>query len=86
MQLCSSCLFLSSSKSSPDEPLRVCITYCAALVLIPSGGSLSSGRKGFGQELKEKATPQSEKSTVDKIKETFTGGADKAAREVWPFE
>ena len=54
----------------------------AILHLVISTHSGAPGRKGFGQEIKEKVTPQESKSTVVKIKETFTGAGDKAQREV----
>lgn len=62
---------------------RVVEWACEALLVgADFGDRRFAGRKGFGQELKEKVTPQEEKSTVDKIKETFTGAGDKAQRDV----
>lgn len=40
------------------------------------------GRKGFGEQVKEKATPQQDKSLFEKAKETVTGTADQAASKV----
>jgi hypothetical protein len=39
-----------------------------------------TGRKGFGEKAEEKITPQSQKSTTDKISEGFTDTTDKVAR------
>jgi hypothetical protein len=41
-------------------------------------------RKGFGEQVQEKVTPQSEKSTGDKISETATGAYDQVAGAVQP--
>lgn len=38
------------------------------------------GRKGMMDKLKDKATPESSKSTIDKVKEGVTGAGDKAQR------
>ncbi|PSK53904.1 heat shock protein 9/12-like protein [Elsinoe australis] len=43
-----------------------------------------AGRKDFSDKLQEKATPQSSKSTTDKVSEGVTDTADKAARAVQP--
>merc|ERR1712029_1230611 len=37
-------------------------------------------RKGLGDKIQEKATPQESKSTTDKVKEGVTNTADKAPR------
>jgi len=42
------------------------------------------GRKGLGEQAKEKATPDSQKSTIDKASESATGLGDKAAAAVQP--
>lgn len=41
-----------------------------------------AGRKDFSTKASEAMTPDSQKSTFEKAKETVTGGADKAARDV----
>lgn len=41
-------------------------------------------RKGVGEQVSEKITPDSQKSTTTKIGENITGGADKAASAVQP--
>ncbi|PKY07359.1 putative chaperone/heat shock protein Hsp12 [Aspergillus campestris IBT 28561] len=38
------------------------------------------GRKDFSQKAKEEITPDSTKSTQDKVKETFTDTTDRVAR------
>ncbi|KAF2794094.1 chaperone/heat shock protein-like protein Hsp12 [Melanomma pulvis-pyrius CBS 109.77] len=42
------------------------------------------GRKGFGEQAKEKVTPDSQKSTLDQATETITGLGDRAAGAVQP--
>ncbi|KAK3113274.1 hypothetical protein LTR53_009588 [Teratosphaeriaceae sp. CCFEE 6253] len=42
------------------------------------------GRKGLGDKLSEKATPQSSKSTVDKASEAVTNLGDSVSRNVVP--
>ena len=42
------------------------------------------GRKGLGEQAKEKVTPDSQKSTLDKAGESVTGLGDKAASAVQP--
>ncbi|CAI6255592.1 unnamed protein product [Periconia digitata] len=42
------------------------------------------GRKGLGDQVKEKATPDSQKSTLDKATESLTGAGDRAASAVQP--
>ncbi|KAJ9292634.1 hypothetical protein DTO271G3_8606 [Paecilomyces variotii] len=39
-----------------------------------------TGRKDFSQKAKEEITPDSSKSTQDKVKETFTDTTDRVAR------
>lgn len=39
-----------------------------------------SGRQGLGDKLSNKATPNSEKSTIDQVKDTVTGAGDKIQR------
>lgn len=41
-------------------------------------------RKGLGEQAKEKVTPDSQKSTLDKATESVTGLGDKAASAVQP--
>merc|ERR1711939_928111 len=41
-------------------------------------------RKGLGDKIQEKATPQESKSTTDKVKEGVTNTADEAQRGVVP--
>lgn len=41
-------------------------------------------RKGVGEQVSEKVTPDSQKSTTTKIGESISGGADKAAGAVQP--
>merc|ERR1711979_79111 len=41
-------------------------------------------RKGLGDKVQEKVTPQESKSTTDKVKEGVTNPADKAQRDVVP--
>merc|ERR1711981_508329 len=41
-------------------------------------------RKGLGDKIQEKATPQESKSTTDKVKEGVSNTADKAQRDVVP--
>ncbi|KAI9666356.1 MAG: hypothetical protein M1821_004292 [Bathelium mastoideum] len=41
-----------------------------------------AGRKDFSDKAKEHITPDSSKSTTDKLKETVTSGGDKTAREL----
>merc|ERR1712107_210900 len=41
-------------------------------------------RKGLGDKVREKVTPQESKSTTDKVKEGVTNTADKAQRDVVP--
>ena len=41
-------------------------------------------RKPISDQLKEKATPDSQKSTLDKASESVTSGADKVAGSVLP--
>merc|ERR1712144_33636 len=41
-------------------------------------------RKGLGDKVQEKVTPQESKSTTDKVKEGVTNAADKAQRDVVP--
>jgi hypothetical protein len=43
-------------------------------------------RKGLGDQAKEKATPDSQKSTLDQTKESVTGLGDKAAAAVQPSD
>ncbi|KAF7861490.1 hypothetical protein EAF04_008053 [Stromatinia cepivora] len=43
-------------------------------------------RKGVGEQVSEKITPDSQKSTTDKIGENISGGADKAASAVQPSD
>ena len=38
------------------------------------------GRKDFSDKVQEKVTPQSSKSTTDKVSESVTGTTDKMAR------
>ncbi|KAH8708619.1 heat shock protein 9/12-domain-containing protein [Phaeosphaeriaceae sp. PMI808] len=42
------------------------------------------GRKGLGEQAKEKVTPDSQKSTLDKVGENVSGLGDKAASAVQP--
>ncbi|KAF2257136.1 hypothetical protein BU26DRAFT_513844 [Trematosphaeria pertusa] len=42
------------------------------------------GRKGLGEQAKEKATPDSQKSTLDQAKEGASGVYDRAAGAVQP--
>ncbi|RMX91825.1 hypothetical protein D0868_13763 [Hortaea werneckii] len=42
-------------------------------------------RKGLGDKVQEKVTPQESKSTTDKVKEGVTNTADKAQRYVTPL-
>ncbi|KAF2447280.1 chaperone/heat shock protein-like protein Hsp12 [Karstenula rhodostoma CBS 690.94] len=42
------------------------------------------GRKGLGEQAKEKVTPDSQKSTLDKASESVSGLGDKAASSVQP--
>ncbi|KAF1977660.1 chaperone/heat shock protein-like protein Hsp12 [Bimuria novae-zelandiae CBS 107.79] len=42
------------------------------------------GRKGLGEQAKEKVTPDSQKSTLDKASESVSGVADRAASAVQP--
>lgn len=42
------------------------------------------GRKNFTTQIAEKVTPQQEKSTGEKLKETFTGLGDKVAAAITP--
>ncbi|KAF2116691.1 chaperone/heat shock protein-like protein Hsp12 [Lophiotrema nucula] len=44
------------------------------------------GRKGLGDQAKEKATPDSQKSTLDQAKEGASGAYDRAASAVQPEE
>merc|ERR1712063_159412 len=44
----------------------------------------SDGRKDFSDKAAEKLTPQSQKSTTDKVKESVTNTADSAQREIIP--
>lgn len=41
-------------------------------------------RKGVGEQVSEKVTPDSQKSTTTKIGENISGGADKVAGTVQP--
>lgn len=41
-------------------------------------------RKGVGEQVSEKVTPDSQKSTTTKIGENVSGGADKIAGAVQP--
>merc|ERR1712233_134922 len=41
-------------------------------------------RKGLGDKVQEKVTPQESKSTTDKVKEGVTNTADKAQRDIVP--
>ncbi|KAL9094824.1 MAG: hypothetical protein Q9165_002773 [Trypethelium subeluteriae] len=41
-----------------------------------------AGRKDFSDKAKEHITPDSSKSTTDKLKESFTSTTDKGAREL----
>ncbi|APA11571.1 predicted protein [Sclerotinia sclerotiorum 1980 UF-70] len=43
-------------------------------------------RKGVGEQVSEKITPDSQKSTTDKLSENISGGADKAASAVQPSD
>ncbi|KAF7954509.1 hypothetical protein EAE96_005630 [Botrytis aclada] len=43
-------------------------------------------RKGVGEQVSEKVTPDSQKSTTTKIGENISGGADKAAGAVQPSD
>ena len=43
-----------------------------------------SARKGLGEQVGEKVTPQSQKSNTQVAKESVTGAADKAASAVQP--
>merc|ERR1712187_336804 len=45
-----------------------------------------SGRKDFTTKAKEEITPDSAKSTQDKVKETFTDTTDRATRGAQPDE
>ncbi|KAF1962880.1 heat shock protein 9/12 [Byssothecium circinans] len=42
------------------------------------------GRKDLGDKAQEKVTPDSQKSTLDKAKESITGAGDKAAGSAQP--
>lgn len=46
--------------------------------------TVDSRRKDFSDKAQEKVTPDSSKSTYDKVSETVTDTADKAARQVVP--
>ncbi|KAI9813543.1 MAG: hypothetical protein M1832_006274 [Thelocarpon impressellum] len=43
-----------------------------------------TGRKGAGQQLQEKVTPDSQKSAVDKLSENVSGTVDKGLGAVQP--
>jgi len=43
-----------------------------------------TGRKDFSTKMKEGVTPDSSKSTTEKVKETFTDTGDKVSRGVVP--
>ncbi|KAF2155333.1 hypothetical protein K461DRAFT_311600 [Myriangium duriaei CBS 260.36] len=43
-----------------------------------------TGRKDFSDKVGEKVTPDSQKSTTDKISESVTGATDKVSRDVQP--
>lgn len=43
-----------------------------------------AGRKDFSTKAKEEITPDSSKSTQEKVKETFTDTTDRVARGVQP--
>ncbi|THV45981.1 hypothetical protein BGAL_0430g00060 [Botrytis galanthina] len=43
-------------------------------------------RKGVGEQVSEKVTPDSQKSTTTKIGENISGGADKVAGAVQPSD
>ena len=45
---------------------------------------MDSGRKSAGDKLNDKFTPDSSKSTVDKLKEGITDAGDKAQRDLVP--
>jgi len=45
---------------------------------------MSHSRKGFGEQTKEKITPDSQKSTTQKASETVTGAVDKGVAAVQP--
>lgn len=45
---------------------------------------MDSGRKDAGDKLNDKMTPDSSKSTVDKIKEGVTDAGDKIQRDAVP--
>jgi molybdopterin biosynthesis enzyme MoaB len=42
------------------------------------------GRKDFSSKVSDSMTPNSSKSTVDKVGDTFSGAGDKIAREAVP--
>ncbi|KAF2258247.1 chaperone/heat shock protein-like protein Hsp12 [Lojkania enalia] len=44
------------------------------------------GRKGLGDQVQEKVTPDSQKSTLDQAKEGITGAYDRAAGSFQPEE
>ena len=43
---------------------------------------MDSGRKGLGDKIGDKATPNSQKSTIDQVKDGITGAGDKVQRYV----
>ena len=43
-----------------------------------------TGRKGLGEQVSEKVTPDSQKSTLDQAKESVTGAGDRVASAVQP--
>ncbi|KAK4556315.1 hypothetical protein LTR86_006459 [Recurvomyces mirabilis] len=43
-----------------------------------------SGRKDMSSKIGDKMTPDSQKSTIDKVGDSITGGADKAGRDLVP--
>ena len=43
-----------------------------------------NSRKGLGDQVQEKVTPDSQKSTIDKASETASGAYDRAASAVQP--
>lgn len=51
-------------------------------MLVASADSLVCSRKGVGEQVSEKITPDSTKSTGDKARENVSGLADKAAGAV----
>ena len=44
----------------------------------------TNSRKGLGDQVQEKVTPDSQKSTLDKASETASGAYDRAAGAVQP--